>query len=244
VHRTTRHRAPELDVQQITERGSKALALALANRARLEPRLDPSTIDGLAADLTALGTVVPDAAGARQSKKAATAAERQSAEALTRRIVAISDLVRHRHAGNAEALKAWGVGKAIAPQSTTQVLSRGRLLVSRARAVPAEARAAGVLEADITAIAAALTALDAANTTQGAASRDAETNTRTRDETLRRVHLTTRNIALAARVEFHDQPALVEQFETLLGPRDPMRRPARGAAPTRGGTPPSGGATS
>lgn len=80
---------PKGKPNQIVQDALAALQLANEDRAALEPRLPSGLLDGMSADLERLGEVVPGAQQKRAEKKAATAAQNETAKQVAR---LVSDL--------------------------------------------------------------------------------------------------------------------------------------------------------
>jgi len=206
---------PNRTDQLLIAQGLAAHALATEHAARVTPRLTAGLVDGLAADLTVHGALVPGALSARQEKKGATATVATIAGGAAARIASIRSAITH--AGlSAGSRKAWGVGQKVQARVVSSVIAAATVIASRASTAPEEARAAGILAADLAGLAAAATALGGADLTQENSKRTAKTATAARNIAGRRILDATRRIATAGQLEFHDDADIGAEFTALL----------------------------
>ncbi len=206
---------PNRTDQLLIAQGLAAHALATTHAARLTPRLAAGLVDGLAADLTVHGALVPGALTARQEKKGATATVATVAAGAASRIASIRSAITH--AGlSAGARKAWGVGQKVQARVVSSVIAAAELISRRAAAAPEELRAAGILATDVAALSAAAAALGGADRTQESSKLTAKGATAARNAAGRRVLDATRRIATAGQLEFHDDAAVAAEFAALL----------------------------
>ncbi len=202
-----------------TSAGSKAYALAVQNRAQVEPRLPQGMIDELGADLTTLGAPPAQASVA----PAASAPAAPAAPTLEQALATTASLVSgvHEAISGAKAKpdvrKAYGVSSRGAPVELKAVVAAGEKIAARATENPAEALGLGILPADVTALQAALTALgeaEAAAKAKGASAGGAAT-AKAKKAAESRMHEATARIAGVGVLAFAQSAAVRAEFEAL-----------------------------
>jgi hypothetical protein len=206
---------PRTSAAQANQKGLEAHRLATRDRAELEPRLGAGVIDGLAADLAALGMVVPGALQERAEKKAATQGQYGALEDLHRMISAIRTSVVNSDLPKS-AQKSWAIGQPVQKRIAKSVISAGEQIAARVDAAPEEARAIGVLPADQAALKASIAAARGADDSQEAKKISAKAATRTRDETLTRISAAAKRIASVGLLAFRTSPTKLAEYEALL----------------------------
>ena len=152
--RPARPTARPTDIQQ---KGIDALGLATEHRDAIEGRLAAGAVDGLAADLSQVGAVVPQAVQARLERIGATAEQVEAGLRVKRLVMAIRKSIAISGL-DAAARKAWGAGSDVSPEVVKSVIAAADTIIARAAAKPDEARAAGVLPGDIETLRAGLPA--------------------------------------------------------------------------------------
>lgn len=226
---------PRRDFTGITQLGLKALGLANAKKAALEPRIPAGTLAGLEEDVGALVAAVPSAITARAGAKSATVAQKAALERAQSRIQAVRTVVRNAHAPK-EVQHAYGVGSALTARSLPKVMAAITQILERTVAMPSEAAELGILQADIDALSAIKDEVAAANTTQEKLRASAPLGTKERNRIANRIVRATKRIKGAASIAFADSPTELAPFKELtLGPR---KTNGKGKAPSA----PNGGA--
>jgi len=220
-------RTPSRDLTPVIQLGLKAHRLA-TDEGAIVPRLPAGFLDGLAADIAALGTL---AAGARQAHLDATlATETQNAELdhAFQLVSAIRTAVR-RAKPRPDVRRMYGVGHRLDPRSVTHLVVALSGLIDRATARPDEARDLGLLDRDVAELRELLATIRAANTRQETRRAKAPSSTKERDAAARRVLAAVSRIAGAGIVEFAHDPSKRAPFEALLEP--PHRKPKSASRP-------------
>jgi hypothetical protein len=200
---------PNLTPAQTTERGLQAYEIAVRDRPRIEPRLTPGTIDGLAADLVSLGQKVPGALQARTVKVAATENQYAKLERVVSIIADVRTSVKSSELPK-ESHKAWSVGANVNAKVVKTVVAAANTILGRAEEKPDELRAAGMLPEDMDRLAAELAAAVQADTSQEHKKRSAANATRARNATHRRIEQAIKRIGAAGLhvyPEMQDPPA-------------------------------------
>lgn len=229
---------PAKQFASIIQTGIKAQGLAEGHRADIEARLPAGLIDGLGADLQALGQLVPAATQVRHESKGATAGQNTALESAYALVTAVRTAIQ-RSGQSKDVQKRYGVGAKVNARVVKDVIAATRVIVDRVDAAPDEARAAGVLPADIDALRAAETALRAADVAQETKRASTPLSTKARNQASRRVLSAIDRIAGAGILAFASDATVRARFEALLGAGNSRARGS--SSPTRGGT---GGATS
>jgi hypothetical protein len=177
---------PKRDFSAVTQRGRKALDLASAHQAAIEPRLPAGTLDGLAADLQKLGAVVPGALVTRSAAKTATRSQNEALAQGYALVTAIRMSVQ-RHGAAADVRAAYGVGMKTNPTVVKQVAAGITLILERAAAKPGEAAELGILQKDLLALGEDLKAITVADGEQEQARAGAPGATKERNRTANRI---------------------------------------------------------
>jgi hypothetical protein len=198
---TTKSPRPKTDVSRAVQLGVEAHTLVRADREALEPRLTPSLIDGLTADLTALGLLGPGTVQKRAERSASTLRQEEAAGRVAAIVAAMRGSVRAADLG-AASRKSWGVGNKLESRVVGKVIAAGELALARGTSAPDEARAAGILPSDLDSLRAALTALRGADTSQEQSKVDAKQATRARNQAHRRIEDAVKRIAAAGALHF------------------------------------------
>lgn len=219
-------RKPKKTEAETTQAGLKAHNLAVTHKAVLEPRLAPGVVDGLAADLTQIGIVVP---GAVQTRTVARTAKVSQDVALAQGYALVSAIraavVRAKAA--ADVRKAYGVGAKVNALVVKDVKASIATIVARAEANPSEARSLGILQKDIDALKADNDAITAADEDQEKKRATAPQSTKARNQTLVRIIEATDRIAGAGILEFAKDEAIRAEFQALIGAGLPNKKPKK-----------------
>ncbi len=208
---------PRRDPNEIVRRGIRGYELAVRHRARLEERLAPATIEGLASDLEKVGEVVPAALSARGERKAATGAQRAAAETAKGLVMAIRKSVAESGLGKA-ARQGFGEGVRVQLEVVKSVVAAGELILARAESHPEEARKAGVLPRDLEALTRALADLRGADFDQERKKVSQKESTGARNATLARIEATVRRVSAAGQLEFAAEPEVAMEFAATTEP--------------------------
>lgn len=209
--RPARPKARPTDIQQ---KGIEALGLATEHRDAIEGRLAAGAVDGLAADLSQVGAVVPQAVQARLERIGATAEQVEAALQVKRLVMAIRKSIASSDLDDA-ARKAWGAGSKVDPEIVKSVISAADVIIARATAKPDEARAAGVLPGGIETLRAAVATTRNVDSTQESRKASSKNATRDRDTTLVRIETTIKKLSAAGQLAFAGSPAVAARFAAL-----------------------------
>jgi hypothetical protein len=224
-------RKPRLTAAQANQKGLEAHRLATRDRAELEPRLTAGVIDGLGADLTGLGVVVPGVVQERSERNAATQGQYGALARLHEIISAIRTSAVNSDLGKTEQ-KRWAVGQKVQAKVAKSVIAAGEMIAARATAAPDEARALGVLPADEAALRTAIAEARGADDAQEAKKVSAKVATRTRDETLVRIDAAVKRIGSAGLLAFRGNASKGAEYEALLAGTPRKRSTDRAPGPT------------
>lgn len=207
--------APKQDPTAATQLGLKAKDLVTLYATQLTGRIAPTLVGILAADLIAVGTVVPAAKTAKAGSKQATVAQGSALDIAYNSVTAVRTAVsRKRPAKDVSA--AYGVGSKTRKTTVKDVKSALQIIVARATAQPAEAASFGIVPADLTAFQAQIVAVDTADQTQEKARASAPLSTKARNTTLRRILDAVDSIAGAGILAFANSPTERASFEALI----------------------------
>jgi hypothetical protein len=206
---------PADDWVPILQRGIKAQDLAAKHAVELGARLPVTLLAELAADIVALGSVVPAAITAKHGSMQHTAAQNVALAACYALVTAARTAVKN-HQPAADVSVAYGVGTKTHPGVVKEVSSAAQKILDRATAQPAEAKGFGIIAADVAAIKAAMAALHAADLAQEAARAGAPLSTKERNTTARRIIASTKKIASAGVLAFATHATVRATFEALL----------------------------
>jgi hypothetical protein len=205
---------PNQDFATVTLLGLKASNLALLHEAALTPRLPPSLLASLLADLDLLGAVVPEARQIRHEARVATADQDAALRAGYARVQAVRAAVKKARAAP-EVQKAYGVGQLVKPTLVRDVKAVLKQILDRATASPDEATSLGILPKDLAAITSAHQAISDADKTQTQKQASAPLSTQERNRTANRVLAAVARIAGAGGLEFADRPDVLAGFTAL-----------------------------
>lgn len=206
--------------------GLTAHALAVGERAALEPRLDAGLIDGLASDLQALGVVVPGVKVARATAKGATGTQEAALKSLHTRVMAIRHAVSKKLPPKVRAN--WGVGQAAKETVVSENVAAADLIAQRFSAAPDEARQAGILQKDVDALATERDAAAGAHGSRVTARGSSVAETAARNETERRILVAAEHVAAAGIMEHANVPTARAPFDKLA--REAAEHAKRGGA--------------
>jgi hypothetical protein len=205
---------PSQDFAAVALLGLKAENLALLHEAALTPRLPPSLLASLIADLDLLGAVVPGARQIRQEAKVATADQDAALRAGYARVKAVRAAVKKADAPT-EVRKAYGVGQLVQPTVVRDVKAVLQQILDRATANPEEASSFGILAEDLDAMTAAHQAISEADKAQEQKRASAPLSTQERNRTANRILAAVARIAGAGGLEFADTPDVAAAFTAL-----------------------------
>src|SRR6185312_4125833 len=132
-----------------TTAGSKAYALAVQNRAQVEPRLPAGTIADLAADLTTLGA--PPAPAPAAAAPAPAAPSLVDALATAESLLTALSSAIHATKPGASVRKAFGVGGKPPAKEPKAIGAALKKIAAEAAADPSGALALGILPEDVAA---------------------------------------------------------------------------------------------
>lgn len=225
---TTAH--PNQDFSAVALLGLKAGNLALLHEASLAPRLPPSLLPTLLADLDRLGVVVPGARQTRHEAKVATADQQAALHAGYTRVKAVRAAVKKAGAA-AEVQKAYGVGQLVQPALVRDVKAVLKQILDRATANPEEAGSFGILPKDLDAMTTAHEAISAADRAQDQKQASAPLSTQERNRTANRILAAVARIAGAGGLEFADTPDVLAAFIALKPAPRKTGAPKAPAAP-------------
>jgi len=215
----------------IVQSATKARDLVLRDRSALEPRLSAGFIDGLAADVVALGGLSAEAPRARSQSRVATLTQDQAIARGIALVKGIRDVVKAHHA-SAEIRRAYGVGTAATARTVKATRAVIEAVLARAASKPEEARAAGVLDSDLDALRSALAMIIGADADQENTRAAAPATTRARNEAARRLEDAVRRIAAAGQLQFVNDATRQAEYAALSAKSS--------KAKPKGGTPPVG----
>lgn len=215
---------PSKDISVITQTALKAHALAIAYEAALKSRLPEDILDGLTADLVALGVQVPGVKLARAKVKAATAGQ---GEALAHgyALVTAVRMAVSRSDATRDVRKEYGVGVKVSPKVVKDVKAVLMQIIDRANAHPAEAAAAGLVPSDIVDLSKALEAVKDADHGQEKLRAGAPLTTQERNQTARRILSVIDRIATAGVLHFAAKETERARFEALIRRSKPKKKP-------------------
>src|SRR4051812_42636664 len=126
---------PRKDFAAIGQRGLKALELAMAHKAVIEPRLPAGLLDGLNADLQELGVVVTTTQVTRDVSRVATLTQEEALAQGYKMVTAVRTAVIKAKAP-AVIRKAYGVGTRTSPKMVSHIQAAIRLIIDRAKEQP------------------------------------------------------------------------------------------------------------
>jgi hypothetical protein len=200
------------DVSRI---GQGALALALEQRAAVEPRLSAGLLDGLAADLDAFDGKRAAATLAPESLREATRTQDAAAEAAHAFLVAARGAVA-RNGATAAQRAAFGLKVPAKTQKVSSLVAGLKALIEAAASFPDVARSSGLLTSDLEQAGALRTALTAADATQEAKKQSRKTPTAERAETQQRIEKAVDAIVAAGTLAFVLDPGKAARFRALV----------------------------
>lgn len=222
---------PGQDFAGVTQVGLKALGLAQAHQAEIDPRLPAGLLPGLVTDLTALGVVVPAAAQARAEVKVATQARGAAVGRGVDCVTAVRRAVRDAGAPP-DVRHAYGVGMSLDKRRPNALKTVVGLIVGRLDEHPEDAPAFGIVQADIDAVRALHTGVDAVSTAQAQKRASAPQTTKERNRTANRILAAVKRIRGAGVLAFAQDPVVRGEFAALrLVPR--KTRAAKAKAPAQ-----------
>jgi hypothetical protein len=211
----TLDRHPTKHFDQIIQTGLKALELANQHKAELEARLPAGTIDGLAADLDALGAELPATLTKRAVARTATHAQNDALAEAYALVLAIRANVQ-RCKTTPAVRHAYGVGGKVRANVVKQVKAAIEQIVDRARANPGEAAGLGILPSDVSELEADLTRITSVDAEQEQLRAAAPLTTRQRNQTANRILAAIDRIAGAGMLHFAKSPTEATHFEALV----------------------------
>lgn len=208
--------------------GRGALALALEQRATLEPRLPAGLLDGLAADLDAFEGKRTAAVLASEALRSATrtqdAAARTALDFLTAARGAIA-----RNGASAAQRASFGLSLRPTPLKISSVVAALDAFVDGATRFPDVARDCGLLPADADQARALRTALASADAAQETQKQTRKAPTAERVALQRRIEKAVDAISAAGAVAFVLDAAAVQRFRALIP--SSAKRSSRSGAP-------------
>lgn len=206
---------PADDWVVIVQRGLKAQDLATRHQVELGARIPPTLLPELAADLDALGDVIPAAITAKHRSIQHTAAQNGALATCYALVTAARTAVKNHQPAQDISL-AYGVGSKTNRGVVKEVSAAAQKIVDRATDQPTEAQGFGIIDVDVNAITAALAALKAADQAQEAARAGAPLTTKERNTTARRIIFATKRIAGAGVLAFATDATVRATFEALI----------------------------
>jgi len=200
------------DVSRI---GRGALALAIEQRAVIEPRLPAGLLDGLTADLDAFDGKRAAATLASESLREATRSQDAAAKAAHAFLIAARGAVG-RNGATAAQRTAFGLKLAVKPEKVSSVVAGLDAFVDAATRYPDVARGSGLLAADVDQARALRAALAAADAAQEAKKQSRKTPTAERAELQQRIEKAVDAIVAAGTVAFVLDPTKAARFRALV----------------------------
>lgn len=214
---------PRFEFSWVVQQGEKAYLRGTHERAELEARLPPGLLEGLRADLDGLTDQRAAPVVARTESRAATAAQNDSLGIAHRLITGIR-LATRKSGADAETRKAFGVGATLRPDSVTQVVAAGTLILERARQQPQEARAIGILETDLGKLRTSIASVQAADGAQEKVIAAKPLKTAEKNRVGRRIFDSIRRISAAGVLAFALDETRRAEFDVL---DDLPKKPAK-----------------
>jgi hypothetical protein len=200
------------DVSRI---GRGALALALEQRAALEPRLAPGLLDGLSADLDAFEGKRSAATLASEALREATRTQDAAAKAAHEFLIAARAAIA-RSGATAAQRTAFGLQIRMRPEKVSSVVAGLDAFLDAATRYPDVARGAGLLPSDLDHARALRAALVAADAAQEAKKQSRKTPTAERTQLQRRIEQAVDAIVAAGTLAFVLDPARAARFRALV----------------------------
>lgn len=192
-----------------------ALALALEQRAALEPRLAAGLLDGLTADLDAFDGKRAAATLASESLREATRSQDAAAKAAHAFLMAARGAVARNGASAAQRV-AFGLKVPVKLEKVPSLVAGLDAFVGAAGRFPDVARDCGLLSADVDQARALRTALATADADQEAKKQTRKTPTAERAALQQRIEHAVDAIVSAGAVAFVLQPDVAARFRALV----------------------------
>jgi hypothetical protein len=214
---------PSKSFSSINQNALKAFNLVQAHRASLEPRLPSGLIDGLTADLEALGVLVPGAGLVKSEAKVATVKQNVVLAEAYGLVTATRNAVQAAEAPK-EVRAAFGVGRKVNPKTVKDVKGALEQILAAAAQDESGARALGLLPLDLDRMRAALDKLTGADSEQEEARAKSPLTTKARNETAKRVLSAVARIAGAGVMQFAADKTVRAEFQGLPSAGNPKRK--------------------
>jgi hypothetical protein len=204
-------------------RGEQLKELVVKDRTKIEPRVEPGTIDGMIADLVVFQDEAVGATVLRQAKRSATRSVGNAAQILADTVQAVRNAGRLKKL-DAEVLSMLGVGRKLDPRSVKSVLDGADMVAMTYTRHPDQLRRAGVLPADIERISALRTRLTTDDMAQEAQKTTSKEKTAARNAAHKRVQAAIASIVAAAELAFVDNPERLAMYRAVLPTKPGARK--------------------
>jgi hypothetical protein len=211
--------------QTIIHAGNQAYELVITYQPAVEPRLPPSTVLDLAADLQAVGTSIPAAKQAQAETAVSIATQRRLLGNGMKLLRGIRQAVR-KNTTDRDVRKAYGIGQRVNPKVAKDIISVLGLIRDRAAKQPAEAASLGIAQKDLDAVKKAIADIGTAFNARQKQEATAPLTTKTRNQVLNRIVLAVGRISTAGKLEFVDQPEIANRFADVALPPLPRKKSA------------------
>jgi len=217
---------PDKKFHRIIEKGVEAHRLATEHQ--LGERLPAGQMDGLAADVATLGSLVPGTEQRKGVGLGATETERSAIRRGADLVSAIRSVLAQAEV-SADVRRAYGVGVNYNPRIIKGVVAAMDLVLDRVRKSPEEARSLGILESDIETLRATRSAILSADEGQAQEKAKSGSTIRERNQAAHRIQGAVGRIAAAGSLKYPSDPRR-SLFVALLGKGRGVRKPKEEAA--------------
>ncbi len=211
------------EMEETRQKAERLLKTLKPDRSRLDPRLPPGLIDGLAADSGLLLDKAAGAGTAKTERKSATQDQTKVAGSIVELVMAMrSTLKRHKLDGTI--LSRAGVGKKVSVAVVKSVVEAADDLIRTCGLYPDQVRGAGVLPADVERLCALRAQLITVDVAQEGAKVTAKEMIAARNAAHKRVKAAIASIVGVAELAFVGDPERIAAYQAHLPTRSTTRK--------------------